>query len=90
VWGKKLTFSDVEDVYFLTGLPFCRMALPAEPHLPRDVWFIDLAWDYCLGLNPMSGSVVGIEVMDTLLHQCIVAMIVRIYGSLATQWISIG
>jgi hypothetical protein len=38
----------------------------------------------------MSGSVVCIEVMDALLHQCIMTMIVRIYGSLATQWISGG
>jgi hypothetical protein len=38
----------------------------------------------------MSGSVTFIEAMDALLHQCITAMIVRIYGSLATQWISGG
>jgi hypothetical protein len=38
----------------------------------------------------MSGSVVRIEAMDELLHQCITTMIVRIYGSLATQWISGG
>jgi hypothetical protein len=88
--GQQLTFSAVEDVYFLTGLPFRGMALPADPQLPGDVWLIDLAWDYCSGLNLMSGSVVCIEVMDALLHQCIVDMIVRIYGSLATQWISGG
>jgi hypothetical protein len=38
----------------------------------------------------MSGSVICIEVMDVLLHHCIAAMIVRIYRSLATQWISGG
>jgi hypothetical protein len=38
----------------------------------------------------MSGLVVCIEAMDVLLHQCIVTMIVRIYGSLATQWITGG
>jgi hypothetical protein len=66
------------------------MALPADPQLPGDVWLIDLARDYCLGPNPMSGLVVRIEVMDALLHQCIMSMIVRIYGSLATQRIRGG
>jgi hypothetical protein len=28
--------------------------------------------------------------MDALVHRCIAAMIVRVYGSLATQWISGG
>jgi hypothetical protein len=36
----------------------------------------------------MLGSVFRIEVMDALLHQCIVIMILRIYGSLATQRIT--
>jgi len=36
----------------------------------------------------MPGLVVHIEVMDKLLHQCIAAMVVRIYGSLANQHIS--
>jgi hypothetical protein len=43
VRGKQLTFSVVEDVYFLTGLPFRGMALPADPQLLGDVWLIDLA-----------------------------------------------
>jgi hypothetical protein len=38
----------------------------------------------------MSGSVVSIGAMDTLVHHCMVAMIVRVYGSLATQRISGG
>jgi hypothetical protein len=38
----------------------------------------------------MSGSVVRIETMGDLLHQCIASMIVRIYGSLVTQQISGG
>jgi hypothetical protein len=38
----------------------------------------------------MSGSVMHIETMDNLSHQCIVAMIVRIYGSLELQWINGG
>jgi hypothetical protein len=32
----------------------------------------------------MSGSVVSIGAMDALLHRCVAAMIVRVYGSLAT------
>jgi hypothetical protein len=38
----------------------------------------------------MSGLVVCIDAMDSLLHQHISTMIVRIYGSLGTQWISGG
>jgi hypothetical protein len=38
----------------------------------------------------MSGSMVSIGVMDALVHRCVAAMIVRVYGSLATQRISGG
>jgi hypothetical protein len=38
----------------------------------------------------MSGTVVSISGIDLLLHHCIAAMIVQVYGSLATQWISGG
>jgi hypothetical protein len=38
----------------------------------------------------MSGSVVSIGAMDALVHRCVAAMIVRVYGSLTTQWISGG
>jgi hypothetical protein len=38
----------------------------------------------------MSGSMVRIGAMDALVHRCIASMIVRVYGSLATQWISGG
>jgi hypothetical protein len=38
----------------------------------------------------MSGTVVSISAIDSLAHHCIAAMIVRIYGSFATQWISGG
>jgi hypothetical protein len=31
----------------------------------------------------MSGLIVRIEAMDDLLHQCIIVMTVRIYGSLS-------
>jgi hypothetical protein len=33
---------------------------------------------------------VSIASIDSLVHHCIAAMIVRVYGSLATQWISGG
>jgi hypothetical protein len=80
----------MEDVYFLTGLPFQGMALLIDPQFPGDVHLVDLAWRYCSGTNIMSVSVVRIDVMDALLHQCIIAMIVRIYRSLATQQITGG
>jgi hypothetical protein len=38
----------------------------------------------------MSGTVVSIDAIDSLAHRCIATMIVRIYGSLATQRISGG
>jgi hypothetical protein len=38
----------------------------------------------------MSETVVSISGIDSLAHRCIVAMIVRVYGSLATQRISGG
>jgi hypothetical protein len=90
VRGEKLTFSVTEDVYFLTGLPFRGSPLPVDPLLPGDGQLVDLAQTYCTGEDFMSGSVVRIGVMDTLVHRCIAAMIVRVYGSLATQRISGG
>jgi hypothetical protein len=36
VRGEQIPFTAVEDVYFLTGLPFRGTPLPAEPVLPRD------------------------------------------------------
>ena len=36
VRGEKITFTTVEDIYFLTGLPFQGTPLPADPVLPRD------------------------------------------------------
>jgi hypothetical protein len=49
VRGQQLTLSVVEDVYFLTGLPFRGMALPADPQLSGDVRLIDMARRYCSG-----------------------------------------
>ena len=37
VRGEQITFTAVEDVYFLTGLPFRGTLLPAVPVLPRDI-----------------------------------------------------
>jgi hypothetical protein len=90
VWGEKLTFSAREDVYFLTGLPFRGMVLPVDPQLLGDVHLVDLARRYCSGTNIMLGSILHIEAMENLLHECITAMIVRIHGCLVMQWISGG
>jgi hypothetical protein len=38
----------------------------------------------------MSGMVASIGSIDSLVHRCIVAMIVQVYGSLTTQRISGG
>ena len=90
VRGEQIPLTVVEDIYFLTGLPFRGTLLPAEPVLPRDTNLVDVAQRYCLGENYMSGTVVSVSGLDSLLHRCIAAMIVRVYGSLATQQISGG
>jgi hypothetical protein len=90
VWGEQLAFTMVEDVYFLTGLPFRGTPLPAEPVVPGDGQLVVLAQRYCSGENFMSGSMVSIGAMDALVHHCMATMIVRVYGSLATQRISGG
>jgi hypothetical protein len=72
------------------GLPFHGMALPLDPQLLGEDRVGDLAAHHCTGPNPMSGSVLCIEVIDDLLTECITLMVVRIYGSLATQWITGG
>jgi hypothetical protein len=36
VRGEQISFTAVEDISFLTGLPFWGTPLPAEPVLPRD------------------------------------------------------
>jgi hypothetical protein len=80
----------VEDIYFLIGLPFQGMPLPTELVMPRDVALVTVGRRYYSGENFMSSTVVSIRVMDALAHRCIAAMIVRVYGSLATEWISGG
>jgi hypothetical protein len=85
-----MTLSVVEDVYFLTRLPFQGMALPTDTQLSGDVRLIDVARGYCMRSNLIPGSIIHIEVMDALFHQCIEAMVVRVYGYLATQRITNG
>jgi hypothetical protein len=80
----------VEDIYFLTGFPFRGTPLSAEPVLPRDTHLREITERYCSGENYISGTVVSVSSLDSLLHRCIAAMIVRVYGSLATQRISGG
>jgi hypothetical protein len=72
----------------LTGLPFWGTSLPTESVLPRDTLLATVGWRYCSGPNYMSGTVVSIGAMDALAHHCIAAMIMRVYGLLATQQIS--
>jgi hypothetical protein len=90
VQGEQIAFTTVDDVYFLTGLPFQGMPLPTKPLLPADVVLATLGWRYCSRENFMLGSVVSIRVMDSLAHCYVAAMIVRVYGSLMTQRISGG
>jgi hypothetical protein len=90
VRGEQIPFTAVEDVYFLTGLPFRGTPLPAKPMLPRDTHLVTFARQFCSGENFMSGTVVSISGIDSLTHRCIAAMIVRVYGSLVTQRISGG
>jgi hypothetical protein len=80
----------VEDIYFLNGLLFRGTPLPAEPVLLRDTHLSEVVERYFSGEHYMSGIVVSISGIDSLLHHCIATMIVRVYGSLATQWISGG
>jgi hypothetical protein len=90
VRGEKIPFTAVEDVYFLTGLPFRGTPLPTEPVLPRGTQLETIGRRYCSGRNFMSKTVVSIVSIDSLAHHCIATMIVRVYGSLATQGISGG
>jgi hypothetical protein len=66
------------------------MPLSTEPVLSRGTHLLEIAERYCSGKNYMSRNVVSISGLDSLVHRCIAAMIVRVYGSLATQRISGG
>jgi hypothetical protein len=81
---QKMIFSTVKDVYFLTVLPFCRMALPMDPWLPGDERVGDLVACHCMGPCMMLSSFIWIEVIEDLLTEFIIAMVVRIYRSSGT------
>jgi hypothetical protein len=86
--GEQVAFTVVEDVYFLTGLPFRGTPLSAVPVLPRGIDLPEVAERYCSGEHYMTGSSVRISVIDVLLHHCVAAMIVRVYGTRAPHQIS--
>jgi hypothetical protein len=90
VRGEQIAFTVVEDVYFLTGLPFRGTPLPTEPVLLRDTPLQEVAERYCSGDHYMTRSSVRISVIDALLHRCVAAMIVRVYGTRAPHRISGG
>jgi len=67
------------------------MELVIDPHMSGDDQPVEtMAAHHCTGSNPMLGSVIRIETIDDLLTECVVVMVVRIYGSLATQRITSG
>jgi hypothetical protein len=88
--GEQIPFTAVEDVYFLTGLPFRGTPLLVEPVFPRETTLVTIGRRYFSGEKFMSGTVVSVSAIDSLAHRCITTMIVRVYGSLATQRISGG
>jgi hypothetical protein len=88
--GEQITFTAVEDIYFLMGLPFRGTPLPADPVLPRDTHLQTVAERYCSGKHYMTGTAVCISGIDALLHHYIAAMIVQVYGSRAPHRISGG
>jgi hypothetical protein len=88
VRGEQVAFTAVEDIYFLTGLPFRGTPLPEVPVLLRDTDLEEVAERYCSGEHYMTGSSVRIRSIDALLHHCVAAMIVRVYGTRAPHRIS--
>jgi hypothetical protein len=88
--GEKITFTAVEDIYFLTGLPFRGTPLPTMPMLSRDIQLRTVTEQYCSGEDYMTGTSVRISGIDVLLHRCIAAMIVQVYGSRAPHRINGG
>jgi hypothetical protein len=85
-----MALSSMEDVYFLTGLPFRGIALSVDPQLSGNERLVNLVHRHWLGPNPMLGSIICIEVIDELLTHYISAMVVRIFRSLVTQRITRG
>jgi hypothetical protein len=90
VRGEQVAFTAVEDIYFLTGLPFRGSPPPTAPVMPRDTDLAVFARRFCSGGHYMTGSAVRINALDVLLHRCVASMIVRGYGSTAPHRISGG
>jgi hypothetical protein len=88
VRGEQVAFTAMEDIYFLTGLPFRGIPFPVVPALPRDTDLAEVVERYCSGGHYMTGSSVWISAIDVLLHRCIAAMIVRVYRTRAPHRIS--
>jgi hypothetical protein len=57
VRGEQVAFTAVEDIYFLTGLPFRGTPLSAVPMLPRDTDLAEVAERYCSGEHYMTGVI---------------------------------
>jgi hypothetical protein len=90
VRGERVDFTAMEDVYFLTGLPFRGTSMLAAPVMPREIDLAEYAGRFCAGEHYMTGSAVRINALDFLLHRCVASMIVRIYGTTAPHRISGG
>jgi hypothetical protein len=69
---------------FFDWAPFSGNTLTGEPVVPGDGQLVTLGRRYCTRDDFMSGFMVSIGVMDALVHHCVAAMVVRVYGSLAT------
>jgi hypothetical protein len=90
VRGERVDFTAMEDVYFLTGLPFRGTPMLAAPVMPRETDLAEYAGRFCSRGHYMTGSAVRINALDVLLHRCVASMIVRVYGSTAPHRISGG
>jgi hypothetical protein len=90
VRGERVDFTAMEDVYFLTGLPFRGTPMLGAPMMPRETDLAQYAGRFCSREDYMTGSAVRINALDVLLHRCVASMIVRIYGSTVPHRISGG
>jgi hypothetical protein len=90
VRGERVDFTIMEDVYFLTGLPFRGTPMLTSPTMARGMDLEEYAGQFCPGGDYMTGSAVRINALGVLLHRCVASMVVRIYGSTAPHRISGG
>jgi hypothetical protein len=90
VRGERVDFTAMEDVYFLTGLPFRGTSMLAAPVMPREIDLAQYAGRFFSREDYMTGSAVRINALDVLLHRYMASMIVRIYGSTTSHRISGG